>query len=129
MLQNGAQSVEKIAGGNIIYSKGVGKTNADEIKWLTETVVKEAAAWKSSGWGYSPDCTQMDPVTPDVGNELVNMTKAFVENGCKAIAFVDGASAMLKAQGKSNTKRSNTGLLEEHFETKDQAVNWLKSVL
>ena len=39
---NGAQSVEKIAGRNIVLSAGVGKTNVDELKWLTETVLAEA---------------------------------------------------------------------------------------
>ena len=46
---NGAQSVEKIAGRKIVLSTGVGKTNVDELKWLTQTVLDEARAWKSTG--------------------------------------------------------------------------------
>ncbi len=127
-LKKGAQTVEVVPGRRIICSTGVGKTNVDEIKWLTETVLNEARSWKATGWGYVPDCTEMDPVTPDVGNELVAMTKVFVENGCKAAAFIDGSSVMLKVQAQSHTKRSNTGLAEQHFRTRDEALNWLKEL-
>ncbi len=125
-MKKGSQSVEVVLGRHVVCSAGDGKANVEEIKWLTETVLNSTKAWKTSGWGYIPDCTKMDPVTPDVGNELVEMTKKFVENGCKAIAFVDGASVMLKVQAQSNTKRSNTGLEENHFATKEEALAWLK---
>ena len=49
---NGAQTVEVIAGRKIVLSAGVGKTNIDELKWLTETVLSNAASWKTSGWAY-----------------------------------------------------------------------------
>ena len=44
--KNGAQTVERVAGRHVIVSKGVGKTNIDELKWLTETVLDETKAWK-----------------------------------------------------------------------------------
>ena len=62
--KNGAQSVEVIPGRKIVLSSGVGKTNIDELKWLTETVLSEAKLWKSGGWAYIADCSQMDPVSP-----------------------------------------------------------------
>ena len=123
---NGAQSVEKIAGRNIVLSAGVGKTNVDELKWLTETVLAEAKLWKQTGWAYIADCSQMKPVGPAEGGELVKMTKAFVNSGCKAFAFVDGNSIMLKVQAEKNTQRSETGVLEGHFATKDEALAWIK---
>ena len=124
--RNGAQTVEPVSGRKIVVSAGVGKTNVDEIKWLTETVLAEAAAWKSSGWAYIADCSEMDPVTPAEGGELVTMTQKFVDAGCKAIGFAEGHSIMLKVQAKKNTERSNTGIMEGHFETLDQALAWLK---
>ncbi len=125
--KNGAQSVEVITGRKIVYSAGVGKTNIDELKWLRETVLHDAAAWKTSGWAYIADCSQMKPVTAPEGGELVIMTKMFVEAGCKAFAFVDGDSIMLKIQSQKNTERSETGVLEAHFATLDEALNWLKA--
>ena len=125
--KNGAQSVEVIVGRKIVYSAGVGKTNIDELKWLRETVLHDAAAWKSSGWAYIADCSQMKPVTAPEGGELVIMTKMFVEAGCKAFAFVDGDSIMLKIQSQKNTERSETGVLEAHFATLDEALDWLKT--
>jgi len=125
--KNGAQSVEVIAGRKIVYSAGVGKTNIDELKWLRETVLHDAAAWKTSGWAYIADCSQMKPVTAPEGGELVIMTKMFVEAGCKAFAFVDGDSIMLKIQSQKNTERSETGVLEAHFATLDEALDWLKT--
>ena len=125
--KNGAQSVETIPGRKIVLSAGVGKTNIEELKWLTETVLSEAKAWKSTGWAYIADCSQMQPVSASEGGELVTMTKKFVEAGCKAFGFAEGNSIMLKVQAKKNTERSETGVAEGHFVTVEEALNWLKT--
>lgn len=122
----GSQTVEVIPGRKIVLSGCVGETNIDELKWLTDTVLAEAAAWKS-GWAYIADCSQMKPVTPAEGGELVIMTKKFVEAGCKAFAFAEGKSIMLKVQAQKNTQRSETGVLEGHFATREEALDWLKT--
>ncbi len=124
---NGAQSVETIPGRKIVLSKGVGKTNIDELKWLTETVLASAQAWKQSGWAYIADCSQMSPVGPAEGGELVKMTKAFVDAGCKAFGFAEGSSLMLKIQAQKNTERSQTGVTEGHFATVEEVLTWLKN--
>ncbi len=126
---NGAQTVEVISGRRVILSSAIGKTNLDELKWLTETVISEASAWKSSGWAYIADCSQMKPVTPAEGGELVQMTKKFVDAGCKAFAFAEGNSIMLKVQAQKNTERSNTGVLEAHFATREEALEWIKDTV
>lgn len=125
----GAQSVEVISGRKIVFSKGTGKTNVDELKWLTTTVLSEAGSWKATGWAYIADCSDMAPVTPEDGAVLVEMTKQFVAAGCKAFAFVDGFSVMLKVQSKKNTEKAATGVLEEHFRTKEEALEWLKKTV
>lgn len=125
--KNGAQSVETIPGRKIVLSAGVGKTNIDELKWLTETVLAEAAAWKSTGWAYIADCSQMSPVSPAEGGELVIMTQKFVEAGCKAFGFAEGKSIMLKVQAQKNTERSHTGVTEGHFATVEEVLEWLKN--
>ena len=124
--KNGAQSVDVVKGRKIVLSAGVGKTNVEELKWLTETVLSSARAWKNSGWAYIADCSQMSPVSPAEGGELVTMTKKFVEAGCKAFAFAEGKSVLLKVQAQKNTQRSETGVAEGHFETVEQALDWLK---
>lgn len=125
--KNGAQSVETVAGRRIVLSAGDGKTNIDELKWLTQTVLAEAAAWKSVGWAYIADCSKMSPVSPTEAAELVNMTKAFVDAGCKAFGFAEGTSIMLKVQAQKNTERSQTGIPEGHFETVQEALDWIKT--
>lgn len=127
--KNGAQSVDVVPGRKVVVSAGNGKTNVEELKWLTKTVLASAAAWKTSGWAYIADCSQMEPVTPAESNELVAMTKAFVDAGCKAFAFAEGYSVMLKVQAKKNTERSQTGVAEGHFATVEEALNWLKNVV
>lgn len=124
--KNGAQTVEVVAGRKVIVSAGVGKTNIEELKWLTDTVLASAKAWKSTGWAYVADCSQMSPVTPAEGGELVTMTKKFVEAGCKAFGFAEGKSVMLKVQAQKNTERSNTGVAEGHFATVEEALDWIK---
>ena len=125
--KNGAQTVDVIAGRKIVLSAGVGKTNVDELKWLTDTVLASAASWKGSDWAYIADCSQMSPVSPAEGSELVTMTKKFVEAGCKAFAFAEGKSVMLKVQAQKNTERSQTGVIEGHFSTVEEALDWLKT--
>ena len=124
--KNGAQTVDVVAGRKIVLSAGVGKTNIDELKWLTETVLKEASKWKGTGWAYIADCSKMQPVSPAEGGVLVEMTKKFVEAGCKAFGFAEGKSVMLKVQAQKNTERSNTGVAEGHFATVEEALDWIK---
>lgn len=123
--KNGAQSVEVVAGRKVIVSAGVGKTNVAELEWLTQTVLAEAKNWPS-GWAYVADCSQMEPVSPAEGGVLVEMTKKFVDAGCKAFGFAEGKSIMLKVQAKKNTERSHTGIPEGHFETVPEALAWIK---
>lgn len=123
---NGAQTVSVIPGRKIVLSAGKGKTNVDELKWLTETVLAEARSWKSTGWAYIADCSAMDPVSPTEGGELVKMTKAFVDAGCKAFGFAEGRSIMLKVQAQKNTQRSETGIPDGHFATVEEAMAWIK---
>lgn len=127
--KKGAQSVETVPGRKVVISSAVGKTNVDELKWLTDTVLASAAAWKSTGWAYIADCSKMDPVSPAESGELITMTKKFVAAGCKAFAFAEGKSIMLKIQAKKNTERSNTGIAEGHFATTAEALEWLKKTL
>jgi hypothetical protein len=127
--KNGAQTVEVIPGRKIVLSAGVGKTNIDELRWLTETVLSEAAAWKATGWAYIADCSKMSPVSPAEGGELVTMTKKFVDAGCKAMGFAEGSSIMLKVQAQKNTERSQTCIAEGHFATVEEVLDWLKKDL
>ena len=124
--KNGAQTVEVSPGRKIVLSSAVGKTNIDELKWLTETVLESAKLWKNTGWAYVADCSQMSPVTASEGGELVTMTKKFVDAGCQAFGFAEGKSIMLKIQAQKNTERSQTGVTEGHFVTVEEALDWLQ---
>lgn len=127
--KNGAQTIESIPGRRIILSTGVGTTNADELIWLKENILKDVALWKSKGWAYIADCSNMNPVGPHEIGHLVDMTKAFVDAGCKAFGFAEGQSIMLKVQAKKNTEMSKTGVLEGHFATVEEALNWIKEAV
>ncbi len=124
--QNGAQIVNEIPNRRIIVSAGIGKTNVSEIRWLVDTVLEEAAVWRGQPWAYIADCSQMSPITPAEGAELVGMTKKMVAAGCKAIGFAEGKSIMLKVQAMRNTEQSQTGIPEGHFETVEEALAWLE---
>ena len=114
-------------GKGLLILLGIEEADTDEdLKWLTATVLKNAGAWKADGWAYIADCTAMEPVAPDEVGELIEMTKAFVEAGCKAFGFAEGESIMLKAQTKANTKFSHTGVIEGHFATVQDVLDWLQ---
>ena len=123
------QVVNDVEGGRIIVSAGFGQTNPTDLQWLMDTVLKHAAKWKATGWAYVADCTQMKPIGPQESSILVKMTKAFVDAGCKAFGFAEGASMMLKIQAKKNTQMSDTGVIEGHFATVEEVLNWLHNDL
>ena len=125
-FNNGAQTVMTVPGRQVIVSAGKGKTNIEELRWLTNTVLQNARAWKATGWAYVADCSSMEPVSMEESQELITMTKAFVDNGCKAFGFAEGSSIMLKVQTQQNTQMSKTGIPEGHFATVDEALNWVK---
>lgn len=126
---HGTQVVEDILGRKIIVSAGKGLTNLEDLNWLEKTVLKKVSTWKETGWAYIADCTEMQPVGPKESAFLIEMTKTFVEAGCKAFGFAEGKSIMLKAQTKTNTKFSKTGITEGHFSTVEEALDWLKKDL
>lgn len=126
---HGTQEIETVVGRKIIISAGKGKTNVDDLKWLKETVLVKAALWKNSGWAYVANCIEMEPVGPAEVGQLIEMTKAFVEAGCKGFGFAEGSSIMLKAQAKTNTKLSETGVVEGHFATVEEVLEWLEKDL
>ena len=124
--EHGTQVVEVIAGRKIVLSAGIGQTNLEDLQWLMDTVLKHAAAWKATCWAYIADCTKMSPIGPKESGQLVKMTKAFVDAGCKAFGFAEGTSIMLKIQAKKNTQMSETGVMEGHFATVDEVLDWLQ---
>ena len=123
---HGTQTVEVVAGRKIVLSSGKGQTNLDDLKWLMSTVLSHAAGWKATGWAYIADCSEMGPVGPNEGGQLVEMTKAFVEAGCKAFGFAEGSSLMLKIQAQKNTQMSHTGVMEGHFATVQEVLDWMQ---
>lgn len=121
----GAQTIELVSGRKIILSTGVGKTNAEELIWLKETILADVKNWKD-GWAYIADCSNMKPVGPSEIPHLIEMTKAFVDAGCKAFGFAEGHSVMLKIQAQKNTEMSKTGVPEGHFATVEEVLDWIK---
>lgn len=119
----GTQSVEVIAGRNIIVSAGTGKTNIDDLKWLMSTVLSKVGSWKTSGWAYVADCTQMEPVGPGEIGQLVEMTKSFVDAGCKAFGFAEGSSLMLKVKQRKIHKCLTQALLKDILKQLNKFLN------
>ena len=128
-IEKNGMSITPVLGKRIVQSAKVGSATADDIKWLTNQLLRASAPYKSSGWVYIADISKMDPVTPNISVELVVMTKAILANGCKAIAFVEGASFMLAAQAKAHQKQSNSTVPEQHFRTMEEAVEWAERML
>ncbi len=128
-LTHGAQTVESIPGKRILKSGAVGSTNAEEVKWLTNTLVSSASAWKTLGWAYIVDISKMSPVTPDVSQELVSLHKQLTAAGCKAMAFIDRGAFFTAAQAKEHQKQSNAQIQEGHFNKEEDALAWIAGIL
>jgi len=128
-FQQGNQTVETIPGKRIIKSGAVGATNVEEVRWLTNTLVRQSAPWKTQGWAYMVDISKMAPATPDVSAELVNLHKQLTASGCKAMAFVEGSAIFLAAQAKEHQKQSHAAIQEGHFKTEADAIKWIDTIV
>lgn len=128
-LRNGNFVVSTIPGKRVIKSATVGKGTVEQIKWLTKQLVSQSVPYKATGWAYLVDISKMDPVTPEVSAELVEMTKAIVAAGCKVTAFVEGGSYMTAAQVKQHQKSANATVQEGHFSTEAEAMKFIDGIL
>jgi len=126
---HGTQTIESYLGKRIVKSGAVGATNVEEVKWLTTQLLTIASGWKTTGWGYIVDISQMKPVTPDVSEELVNLHKGLATNGCKAMAFVNFAAFVTGAQAKEHQKKSNAAIAEASFKTEEEAIAWIETII
>lgn len=126
---HGAQTIDTYPGKRIIKSGAVGSTNAEEVKWLTDKLVSLSTAWKTQGWAYIVDISQMSPVTPDVSEELVELHKKLSAAGCKAMAFVNFAAFITGAQAKEHQKKSHTTIQEGTFKTEEEAMKWIDTII
>lgn len=126
---HGAQTVETYTGKRIIKSGAVGSTTVEEVQWLTKTLEKSAAPWKSTGWAYICDISKMSPVTPDISKELVNLHKVLEESGCKAMAFVAANAIFTDAQAKVHQKQSQAAVQEGHFKSEAEAIAWVETII
>lgn len=126
---NGAQYVETIPGKRALKSGAVGATTVDEVRWLTNKLVTSSVAWKTSGWAYIVDISQMAPVTPEISAELINLHTKLTDAGCKAMAFVEGHAFMLAAQAKQHQQKSHAAIQEGHFRTEADALKWIDTII
>ena len=123
------QEIQVYAEKRVIKSRAVGSTTAEEVKWLSDTMVSYASQWKDSGWAYIVIINEMYPVTADVSAELVELHKKVEKAGCKAIAFVDAGAFIISAQAKRLQKKSKSAYKEGHFKTEEDAFEWIESIL
>ena len=128
-LTHGVQKVETIPGKKIIKSGAVGTTNVEEVQWLTHTMKSLAEPWQTSGWAYIVDITKMDPVSPDVSAELVNLHKVLGDANCKAMAFVDYCAFVTAVQANQHQKQADNGIPQAHFKTDEEAIAWIETII
>lgn len=128
-MTHGAQYIETIPGKRVIKSGAVGATNVEEVRWLTNALVMNSAAWKLKGWAYMVDITKMAPVTPDISVELVELHKKLTAAGCRAMAFVEGGAFVTAAQAKQHQKQSAAVIQEGHFRTEADAIKWIDTIV
>jgi hypothetical protein len=118
-----------IPGRNIVNTEGIGKATAEDVRKVTDYVIKKGKSFGGK-WAYIPMIEKMDPILDaECQQEFARMHKLCEESGCVAMAFVSGGMAAIKVQAKRHQKDSNAGkLITEHFRTKEEALEWLKTL-
>ncbi len=126
---HGAQQIYVYEEKRIIKSSATGKTNEEEVQWLTDKMLEYSEEWKDCGWGYLVGIGDMEPVTAEVSAMLIEFHKKLESAGCKAIAFVESDAFVIAVQAKRHGKKSKTAYKEKHFKREKEAMDWLEKML
>lgn len=126
---HGAQQIYVYEEKRIIKSSAVGATNVEEIRWLAEKMMNFAAEWKETGWGYVCCIGEMEPVTSEESEALIELHKKLEDANCKALAFVNPDAFVIGVQAKKHQKKSKASYKEKHFKTEEEAIAWLEKKL
>ncbi len=132
---HGAQQIYVYEDKKIIKSTAVGSTNVEEIQWLAKSMLEYSKDWIDSGWGYLCCIGDMNPVTSEVSEELINFHKQLQQANLRGIAFVnphllsDPDSMVIDVQAKKHHKKSKASYKEKHFRTEEEGIEWLKKIL
>lgn len=118
-----------VPGRNIVLTEASGKATAKAVQELTAYVVEKGKNFKGK-WAYAPNIEKLDPVEqPETQQAFAELHKKCEEAGCAAMAFISGGLAAIKVQAKRHQRTAQTGkMIEEYFSTKEEALEWLKSI-
>lgn len=125
----GAQKLHVIEEKRIVKSAAVGATTLAEVKWLSDNIIESATPWKEQGWAYIVGIGDMEPVSHEISQELIEFHKKLEGAGCKAIAFVDPDAFVISLQAKSHQRKSKASYREKHFRTEEEALEWVTKIL
>lgn len=115
-----------VPGRKIVMTEGIGHANVEDVKKVTEKVLAKGKRFGGK-WAYIPIIEKMDPILdPETQKVFATMHQECEASGCIAFAFVSGGMASIKVQAKRHQQASHTGLVSEHFKTKEDALEWLK---
>jgi hypothetical protein len=120
--------VYEVPGRKIVNTEGFGQANAQDIRNVTDIVVKKGKSFGGK-WGYIPMIENMDPIfDQETQKEFAVMHQRCEESGCVAMGFVAGGMAAIKVQAKRHQKASNAeGLVDQYFRTREEALEWMKT--
>lgn len=118
-----------VPGRNIVMTEASGKATAENVRELTAYVVEKGKSFKGK-WAYAPNIEKLDPVEqPETQQAFAELHKQCEESGCSGMAFISGGLAAIKVQAKRHQRTAQTGkMIEEYFSTKEEALEWLKSI-
>lgn len=117
-----------IPGRNIVTTFGTGVWTTEHVKALTEDVLRVGKNFNGR-WAYIADPTGIDAtISKEVSAEFIMLHKRLAEAGCNAIAFLDGNTAIMQRLSQMHQDSSASRLFVGHFETEEEALDWLLSI-
>lgn len=129
MIKSDKGTVEILQGKNVVKSAGWGLWGPEDVKELTANVITLRKQLKPGKWGYIADPSQMDPVlSKETSDEFVNFHIALDNNGCSAVAFLDGRTAAMKQKTQRHHQSSGDKMQTEHFRDEKEALDWFASL-
>lgn len=117
-----------IPGRNIVMTFGSGIWTTEHVKALIGDVLRVGKKF-GGRWAYIADPTGIDAIIPkEVSAEFIRLHKRVEEEGCSAIAFLDGKTAIMQKMSQMHQDISASKLLVGHFEEEKDALDWLNSI-
>lgn len=119
-----------VSGRNILMSSNQGNLKPEQVEELTRNLLKLSFNFRGQPFAYIADPTKLNPIISiETSAEFAKLHLALEKAGCKAVAFLDSNTVLMKRQSQKHQKQSEAKEIQvQHFKTFEEALDWFEQM-